>query len=200
MKKNFQQGLTLIELMAVVTMIIIVTGVVFTNYGTGRDSMALDRSSQKLYQDIRFALGNSMSGVDGNFGVGVHFDKSSSETKYLIFKNSVNALGTQVFNTSTSGSTNIFPSKGTAVTDWVKLEDGIKIISFKNATGGTTDTTLDVFFRSPYPTTFLNGAYYQNSTSCSPQSNCTVSIVIGTNDGSRTKTISINNSGMIDLK
>jgi len=196
MKNFFEQGLTLIELMAVVSMIVIVTGVVFTTYGLGRDSMALDRSSQKLYQDIRFALGNSMSGVDGATGVGIHFDKSASEVKYIIFKNPT----TSTSQTFDANSLNIYPSKGVAITDWIKMEDGVKILSFKNATGGTSDTNSNVFFRSPYPTTFLNGTYYQNKNTCAPQTECTLSIVLSTNDGSKTKTISINNSGMIDVK
>ncbi|MCK9578478.1 type II secretion system GspH family protein [bacterium] len=196
MKKDFSQGLTLIELMAVVTMIIIVTGVVFATYGIGRDSLALDRSSQKLYQDLRFALANSMSGIDGATGAGIHFDKSGSTTSYLIFKNPTSSTS-QTFDTD---SLNIYASRGVLISDWIKLEDGVKIISFKNISGGTSDNSLNVYFRSPYPTTFLNGIYYQNKTNCVPQSDCTVSIVIGTNDGSKTKTITINNSGMIDLK
>lgn len=196
MKTRLKQGLTLIELMAVVTMIIIVTGVVFATYGVGRDSLALDRSSQKLYQDVRFALANSMSGINDATGAGIHFDKTGSTTKYIIFKNPISSTS-QVFD---ANSVNIFPSKGVSVSDWVKLEDGVKIISFKNVSGGTVDNSLDVYFRSPYPTTFLNGSYYQNKTTCTPQTDCTISIILGTNDGSKTKTITINNSGMIDLK
>jgi len=190
----------MIELMAVITMIIIVTGIVFANYGTGQNSMALERSSQKLYQDLRFAVSNSMSGIEGNYGNGIHFDidTTGSIYKYLIFKNAIS--GEYTF---TGNSTNIFPSRGVdvnAANDWVKLEDGVKIISFKNTAGGTTDKVLNVFFRSPYPTTFLNGTYYQNSTDCSPQTDCTISITLSTNDGTRTKTITINNAGMIDLE
>lgn len=196
MKKILKQGLTLIELMAVVAMIIIVTGIVFATYGVGNSSLALDRASQKLYQDLRFSLVNSMSGIDGATGAGVHFDKTGSTTSYLIFKNPTSSSA----NNFDANSLNIYPSKGVSALDWIKLEDGIKIISFKNASGGTSDTVADVFFRTPYPTTYLNGSYYQNKTSCSPQTDCTISIVIGTNDGSKTKTITINNSGMIDLK
>ncbi|MDD5639578.1 MAG: hypothetical protein PHR47_02110 [Candidatus Pacebacteria bacterium] len=199
MDKFFQKGLTLIELMTVVAMVIIVTGIVFANYGTGQNNMALERSSQKLYQDLRFAVSNSMSGIEGNYGNGIHFDidTTGSIYKYLIFKNPIDEY------TFTTNSTNIFPSRGVDVNsdnDWVKLENGVKIVSFKNKDGGTADKVLDVFFRSPYPTTFLNGTYYQNSTDCSPQTNCTVSITLSTNDGTNTKTITINNAGMIDLK
>lgn len=190
----------MIELMAVVTMIIIVTGVVFANYGTGQESMALERSSQKLYQDLRFAVSNAMSGIEGNYGNGIHFDITTDESKkkYHIFKNSVN--NAHVFNASSSGSTNIFPSKTNDIADWVKLEDGVKILYLRDAVG-TSQTTLDIFFRSPYPTVFLNGNnnYYQNSTDCAPRAECTVVIMLSTNDETRTKTITINNAGMINL-
>jgi len=188
MKKIFKQGLTLIELMTVVAMITIVTGIVFTTYGIGRDSMALERSSQKLYQDIRFAINNSMSGLDGYSGAGIHFDKTSSTAKYLIFKNPV----TPASQTFDGNSVNIFPSKGVTVSDWLNLEEGVKIASFTNASGGTSDTSLNAYFGSPYPTTYLNGTYYQNR--------ATVSIVLSTNDGSKTKTITIYSSGMIDVR
>ncbi|MFA6251909.1 MAG: type II secretion system protein [Candidatus Paceibacterota bacterium] len=190
MKKIFKQGLTLIELMTVVSMIMIVTAIVFTTYGIGRDSMALERSSQKLYQDIRFAINNSMSGLDGYSGAGIHFDKSGSgsTTKYIIFKNPLSPVS-QTFD---GNSVNIFPSKGVTVSDWLSLEEGVKIASFTNASGGTSDTSLNAYFGSPYPTTYLNGTYYQNR--------ATVSIVLSTNDGSKTKTITIYSSGMIDVR
>lgn len=193
MNKIFQKGLTLIELMAVISLIIIVTGIVFANYGIGRDSLALERTSQKLYQDLRFAVGTSMSGMQGIYGIGLHFDTNSSETRYIIFKNSADI---SAYNTS-NGSANIFPLKTTNVVDWVAMESGVKILSLNN-TAGTSVDSLDVFFRSPYPTTFLNNTYYQNASDCSPD--CVVTIVLSNNDETRTKIITINNAGMINIQ
>jgi prepilin-type N-terminal cleavage/methylation domain-containing protein len=49
------KSFTLIELLVVISIIVILTGVVFINYRSGEKTLALQRSANKLAQDIRRA-------------------------------------------------------------------------------------------------------------------------------------------------
>ena len=43
MNKAFQKGLTLIEMLIVVSIVVIFSALVFGNYGTGKDGLALQK-------------------------------------------------------------------------------------------------------------------------------------------------------------
>ena len=47
------KGFTLIELLVIVSITVLMTVVVFSNYGKNNEIFALERSSQKLAQDLR---------------------------------------------------------------------------------------------------------------------------------------------------
>jgi prepilin-type N-terminal cleavage/methylation domain-containing protein len=185
--KEFQKGLTLIELMAVIVMIVIVTSIVFGNYGVGNQSMALERAGNKLYQDLRLALNTSMAGSATYTGVGVYFDESNEE-QYIIFKD----LGT-----SSSPGDNAY--NGSSEDLYViNIEKGVTICDLKTMSGSSA-STLYVNFKSPYPSVFLNGQtnYYQSVTACG-YNPCVISIVL-CNDSGRTRTVTVNNAGKIEI-
>ncbi len=173
MKHDFQKGLTLIELMAVVTMIVIVTGIVFANYGIGRDSLALERAGQKLYQDFRLAINVSMAGSTQFRGMGIYFNTSTDtdRRKYIMYKdmndNRVRDAGD--------------------IDTVINIEPGVEIGSISSGSPTT------IYFKSPYPTTYLNSA----TPSRVPNS---ISIQLRMiNDYNRTRTVTVNSSGMINI-
>lgn len=188
MKNNFERGLTLIELMAVVAMIVIVTGIVFANYGIGKDSMALERASQKLYQDFRTAINSSMAGSSNNLGVGIYFDRTSdaNSKRYIIYQD------------TTASNNRVRSTDGTEDLYSISIEDGVKICDIRN-TSNTSVTTSTVFFKSPYPTTYLNPSSSDDTVGIA-RTPVSISIVLCmVSDNTRTRTVAVNSSGMVNI-
>ena len=63
MKWRFKKkmGFTLIELMTVIAVMLIMSGILFVNHREGAKQLALDRSIHKLAQDIRLIQDMAMS-------------------------------------------------------------------------------------------------------------------------------------------
>lgn len=59
-------GFTLIELLVVISIIILLSGIMFANYRQGEQQFALQRSANKLAQDIRRAQQMAMSAKEYN--------------------------------------------------------------------------------------------------------------------------------------
>ncbi len=64
-----EKGFNLIELLVVISIITIITGIILVNYKSGEDFFALKRSANKVAQDIRIAQQMSMSAKQINCGV-----------------------------------------------------------------------------------------------------------------------------------
>ena len=84
-------GFTLIELLVSIGVIAVLATIVFVNFRSGNDILALERSAQKVVQDIRRTAGFALQGdqlvscSSGTFsGYGVYFD-SSNPTSYILF-------------------------------------------------------------------------------------------------------------------
>lgn len=187
MKNTFQKGLTLLELMAVVAMIIIVTGIVFASYGIGKDSMALERAGQKLYQDFRLTINAAMAGSTEYKGVGIYFNNSTEANSkvYIIYKD---------LNTSNN---RIYDSGEELYT--INIEDGVKICDIRNVSD-TSVTTSTIFFKSPYPTTFLNPSSGDETQGIYRTPNSIKIELCMIDDENRTKTININSSGRVNIE
>lgn len=56
-----RKGFTLVEVLVVAVIIVFMTGIVFANYRTGGQNLALQRSAQKFAQDIRIAQEMAMA-------------------------------------------------------------------------------------------------------------------------------------------
>jgi type II secretory pathway pseudopilin PulG len=175
--------------MAVVAMIVIVTGIVFANYGIGKDSMALERAAQKLYQDFRVAINSSMAGSENNAGVGIYFDRTTSDNskRYIIYQDEGGETANRV--RSSDGSEDLYT---------VSIEDGVKICDIRN-TSNTSVTTSTVFFKSPYPTTYLNPNSSDDTIGIA-RTPVSISVVLCMiSDNSKTRTVSVNSSGMVNI-
>jgi len=86
-----KRGFTLVELLVIIFVIVSLSTLVFVNYKTGSKMLNLQRASQKLAQDIRYAQEMSISGVEcitcssEPAGYGVFIDKSSDNKSYFIY-------------------------------------------------------------------------------------------------------------------
>jgi prepilin-type N-terminal cleavage/methylation domain-containing protein len=183
MKNNFQKGLTLIEMLIVVSIVVIFSAMVFGNSGTGKEGLAIDRAGQKLQQDLRRAQELAMSGSFGTTGakaVGIHFDEiNPNQTIYRIY---YDLNSDYVYNGTPTDS----------IMETVTIETGVKICDIIDDDNGaiTYPNNRSVSFAPPEPVTRINGDNTLHN----------VSIVLClTNDNTKTRIININNAGRIDV-
>jgi len=167
-------GFTLIEMLVVLAIMVIITGIVIFNVGTQRQNSALLRSAQKLSLDLRRAQSYALSSkIFRTMGVpcgwGVHFNGVSS-TSYIIFADLASAQ-------DCSNEDFIRDSNGSEDFEVANLEAGITINSLSN-------NLSDVVFSPPEPT--VN--FTPNQTSAS--------VVLINKDGV-TRAININKTGFI---
>ncbi len=168
------QGFTLIEVLVVLAIIVIITGIVIFNVGLERQNSALLRSAQKLSLDLRraqsFALSSKTYKTSGvPCGWGLHFNGLSS-TNYVIFADLASSA-------NCSDRDFIRAGNGSEDFETANLESGISINSLSSSLS-------DVVFTPPDPVVvFIPG---QTS----------ASIILINKDGA-TRTISINKTGFI---
>lgn len=179
------KGVTLIELLVVAAVMVIISTMVFSNYGSGENRMSLERASKKLVQDIIRAQEMSTSTLDesgictsgtGLTGYGIYFDELNSE-QYIIYRNC-----------------NAAKSYDGGVQDEVKetinIEEGIQIYNILKNGADDPDNKVSILFEPPDPTTFLDGA-----------DSGTASVVIYiTSDTGEQKTVTVNSGGMVTLE
>ncbi len=177
MRNNLEKGLTLVEMFVVVSIAVVMTTIVFGNYGKGKESLALERAGQKLFQDLRRTQELVMSGVPsaGINACGIYFNKTSgNETKYLLYNN-VNA--------------NYFYENGTdSIRETISIESGIKICDIKD--NGVSGNTVSVSFMPPEPVTRIDSNYAGHEATI-------ILCIVG--DTTKTREIKINNLGRIEI-
>jgi len=167
-------GFTLVEMIVVLAIIIVITGIVTFNISTERQNSALLRSAQKLSLDLRraqsFALSSKTYKTAGvPCGWGVHFNEAGS-TSYTIFADLASAqdCSNRDFKMASDGSENF---------EIVNLESGITVNSLSN-------NLSDVVFTPPDPTV----KFTPDQTSAS---------IVLVNKNGATRAININKTGFI---
>ena len=180
MNNILQKGLTLTEMLVVVSIVVIFSTMVFANYGTGKESMALERAGQKLAQDLRRTQEMAMAGSfgDGVNAVGIYFDRRDTDNiYYIIYENK---------------DGNYSYGAGDTDKETINIEAGIKICNIVNTS--STDT-ISISFAPPEPVTRIDDGSI---------SVFDVSIVLApVNDNcvlpSKSRTIKVNNVGRIEV-
>lgn len=134
-------GFTLIEILVVLAIIVIITGIVIFNINSERQNSALLRSAQKLSLDLRraqsFALSSKVFKTSGvPCGWGAHFNGVGS-ANYIIFAD-------LAVNPNCSDRDFIRAADGSEDFETINLEPGITVGSLS---GGLTD----VVFTPPDP-------------------------------------------------
>ncbi len=194
----FNRGITLIEVLTVVSVMVILSAITFGNYKGGNDSLALDRAAQKLAQDFRRVNEKAASGFDSGtyFSYGIYFNTSTNQEQYLIYGNKSNDGGDKGYDPN-----NPDPSKRDVSIETVVIEKGIKICSIKEidlSVTPNTETTVgsrSVCFVPPRPTVFMdeNGSELEVSIVLAPEAetNCAAP--------AKSKTIKVNSIGRVDV-
>jgi len=172
------KGFTLIELLVVAIIIGVLSAFVLANYPSYGREFALDRSANKLAQDIRRAQEKAvaMEEISGSppQGYGVYFNTSTHPSSYKL--SAYEKEGSEWSATDTWEDTISLESK-------VKLKD-LKV-------GGSSVSTSSIVFEPPDPTIWI---IWSNNNSSSSSS--TVILYLET-EPSKTKSILVNSSGLI---
>lgn len=166
-------GFTLIEILVVLAIIIIITGIVIFNVGSERQNSALLRSAQKLSLSLRLAQNNALSSKVFRTGVpcgwGVHFNGVDSAS-YIIFADTASAV-------DCSNRDFIRAADGSEDFENINFDAGIKI-------NGLSGGLSDIVFTPPEPS--VNFTPDQTS----------VSITLINNSGT-TRTVNVSKAGFI---
>ena len=166
-----QSGFTLMELLASMFIIALLTGIFLTNYHGANQRNKLIMATQKLAGDMRMAQNYALGAkeFDGNMpagGWGVRLD-TASPNNYIIFAD--NDIDEYDYDSGEEYST-------------INLPDGVIIHSID------LGASVDIVFLPPNPDTYINGA-----------DDNTVKITLRDSNGNTTKTIEVNFFGLIDV-
>ncbi|MBI4653180.1 prepilin-type N-terminal cleavage/methylation domain-containing protein [Candidatus Kuenenbacteria bacterium] len=139
-------GFSIIELMVVISIIGIMSSLMFANYRQGERDTALEYAAQQIAQDIRQAQNLSLAGPINTYGYGIYFDKNK-ESEYFIYGDE----GVQNANHQYEGDEG---NDKKVIPYLIVLPTNIEI---NNITVSPVGDVADIFFAPPDPITYING-------------------------------------------
>ena len=173
------RAFTILELLVSIFIIALMTAITVPGWRQGETTLALDRASRKLSQDIRKAtelaqraqFSSCATGTIRGYGMYISTGTPTSYTLYVECSVPIN----DIYN---AGVDSVFQT--------IVLENRIQIDS------ATTPDSFSVLFVPPVPTITIQPADPENP----DQAQITLSVV---GDASRSKTITITTKGIIDI-
>jgi prepilin-type N-terminal cleavage/methylation domain-containing protein len=153
-----QGGVTLIELMVVIVIFVIMSGVVLFNYSQFRSSTSIQNLADDIALSIRkaqsYAIGVRGSSGAFNFGYGVHFttadstsENAGSNKSFVLFANIDN--DNKYDSSSQCGN----PTSGNECLEVLNITSADEISEISVRVNGEKNVrdTLDIFFKRPNP-------------------------------------------------
>lgn len=206
-KKN--KGLTLVELMVVISIFLVISGVAIFDYGGFRSTVSLQNITDDIALSIRkaqgFAIGARAISSDFYNSYGMHFSTNNSvdplvasNKSFLMFwatqsnKKYVSGVGACGDNTNNK-CLELFNITSADVIKEISINDHSIILP--------TGSYLDIIFTRPDPRASF--CYRTNmSASCDSTiiSNASITISNGQPANEKTKTISVQNTGQISIQ
>lgn len=170
-----KKGFTLIELLVIMTIIGILSSILFSARGIEEKKLALQRSIFQLSQDLREIQGLAMGFWEESCpggtatGFGIHLHRVSLPESYLLYADCND-------NQHKDGSDKILRE--------VKLEKGVQVQSL-------SPSPLDIVFVPPEPATFIDGV------ESGREGVITLSLK---SDSSKQKVLRVNTAGKIEIE
>ena len=184
-----EKGTTLIEIIAVITIITLFSMILIADFPKIIRQYAVSRSSYKLSQDIRRVEDLGLSGVqiEGQNspvgGYGLYIDLDDNEEQYIIYAD--NCSDTPDFE-YIFGCDSIIETIGIS-----EQQAGIYIKRINGNISGLVNSA-SINFTPPNPKVTITASDIQNNS---------IDIVIGSSfDDSLERTVFVNNSGSIEVK
>jgi len=184
-----EKGTTLIEIIAVITIITLFSMILIADFPKIIRQYAVSRSSYKLSQDIRRVEDLGLSGVqiEGQNspvgGYGLYIDLDDNEEQYIIYAD--NCSDTPDFE-YIFGCDSIIETIGIS-----EQQAGIYIKRINGNISGLVNSA-SINFTPPNPKVTITASDIQNNS---------IDIVIGSSfDDSLERTVFVNNSGLIEVK
>lgn len=184
------RGFTLVELLVSIFIIMLMSGIIFANYRGGRQEFALQRSANKLAQDIRRAQEMAMSAreiwddvqgkyvvPEGGYGVTVKTTPSPPTKTYTLFGDA------NEVNNHSYGAGDYFIEE-------IEVEKGVIIKSLQVSVG--VKNKIHITFVPPDPKVYITPAGEP------PTSWCKITLALE-QDLEKTKTITVNKVGSIEI-
>lgn len=183
MKKSYTTGFTLVELLVSIFIIALLSAVIFANYRQSGQQFALQRSANKLAQDIRRAQEMTMSAKEfgGSVppGYGVILDKTWDVKKYRLYADE----GSEFFNPADT------------IVETIDLERGVIIKKIEDIDIPLkTYDSVSINFKPPDP--IVNIRYNVGPPGLSE----TIITLSLETDQNKTKIISVNKAGLIEIE
>lgn len=170
---QIQKSFTLIELLVVASIIIILSAIILINWRPGEQQLLLQRAAFKLAQDIRRASEMAMSTKEfqGKVPAGYGVYLKQNDNYYLLYA-----------DTNPAEGGNEKYDSGDDIIETIYFEKGVYI---KNI----SLSSLSINFRPPNPIVKID----------SLTTSATIIITLES-DPTKTKTIRVNNVGLIDVE
>ncbi|MBI3631499.1 MAG: prepilin-type N-terminal cleavage/methylation domain-containing protein [Candidatus Staskawiczbacteria bacterium] len=192
--KNSVRGITLIEILVVVFIFVLLSGILVANFPKIRRQFALTRAVYKMAQDLRKTQDLGLSGkqMEGVKGYGVYINLNSlGNKKYIIYADRNNdskydALGVYCEQSPSDNQDCIVEA-----IDFSQTELGIVINRIE---GTTNNQQVDINFKPPNPTVTITDL-------SADINNPRVQIIFALEFDQLTyRTVLVNTSGLIEIK
>jgi prepilin-type N-terminal cleavage/methylation domain-containing protein len=191
------RAFTLIEITIVVTIITIMATIFIANYKGGEKNFALQRSANKLGQDLRRAQEMAMSSQEtpDSFGdpvtfpkggYGIHFEEDSSN--YTLF---ADCDGGQDYDQSGTALSCYYADQapGASISEKLEILNLEKDIFISSVSPSLPDNSLIITFFPPNPEITING-----------DPSITAAVITLTFEGAEApRTVSVYKTGLIDI-
>ena len=175
-----KKGFTLIELFVVISIIGILSSVLFLGRTGAEKRLALQRAAYQLAQDLREVQEMTMGAEEaecGTYNFGIYFHKISSPDSYLVFADCNN---------------NQYRDSADDILKQVDLEKEVQISELEEKVVSTSLTnsldTLDIVFLPPHPSVFIEREKWDRE--------ATITLQL---DSARKK-VKINSAGRIEIE
>lgn len=216
--KISNRGLTLVELMVVISIFLMITGVTIFQYGTFRSNVSLQNITDDIALSVRkaqsFAIGargvkNNIGGVDFDKNYGMHFTIDTSPVVYQEGTNKSFILFSSVdkkYDYSASGVCGDSTSNECIELFNITTADQIEEIWVDGVQMNAQKASIDVVFRRPDPRAYFcyRSANTDSNGNCDNLNISSVKIVVSNGQTDLTKkkikTISIQNTGQISVQ
>ena len=196
--KNPEAGATLIELVVAISIIVLFSLILISDFPKILRQAALSRATYKLAQDLRRVQDLGLSGVQVTYGssaqllpvhgYGIYFNSSTYPSQYIIYAD-VDGNNKYGGTTDCSSLPNTTPTVDCAIEtiDITKENSDLYIEGIDGVSGNYTS----INFTPPTPTISIDNIIGTGSE---------IGIVLGLKSDSSTRTVKINKSGLIQVQ